>query len=206
MGDASANFKGMSLFSQMGERKYLSASERKRFYECLSVILDPAERSFCEMIFWTGCRPSEALSLTPRNIDLGEAAVVIRSLKKRGPLKGRHFRPIPLPRDFIERLESIHNIHAAQNTQTCGSTRIWPFARTKGWMLIKSVMSAAQIEGVRGSARGLRHTMGVHAVMMHVPETRLQSWLGHASRETTAVYISATGPEDRALAKRMWAA
>ncbi|MEP2944353.1 MAG: site-specific integrase [Sneathiella sp.] len=198
-------FKGMSLYNHIGERKYLTSDERKKFLAALPVLENPAERTFCELIHWTGCRPSEALGIHAINIDLDENMIIIRSLKKRGKQKGRHFRPVPVPAEFIKRLDRVHAIREAQAADDHGgSLRLWSFGRTKGWRLVKTVMEAAEVTGTKSSARGLRHALGVHAAVMHVPETRLQSWLGHASLETTAIYIAASGPEDRAIAKRMW--
>lgn len=198
-------FAGMSLYSHVGERKYLTSEERKKYLAALSVIENPAERTFCEIIHWTGCRPSEALGIRAINIDLEERMVVIRSLKKRGEQKGRHFRPIPVPSEFISRLDHVHGIRDAQSAADHGHfIELWPFARTKGWRLVRAVMEEAGLAGIKGSARGLRHALGVHAAVKHVPEARLQSWLGHASLETTSIYMAASGPEDRAIAKRMW--
>ena len=197
-------YSSMSLYSQLGERKYLTSSERERFYAALPVIENPAERSFCEMIYWTGCRPSEALSLRTINIDLEENIVIIRSLKKRGELKGRHFRPVPVPSEFIRRLDTVHGLEQAQAFNADQPSLLWPFARTKGWHLMRSVMVKAGLTGAKGCARGLRHTLGVHATVRQIPQSRLQSWLGHASPETTSIYIDAYGPEDRAIARRMW--
>src|SRR3546814_500577 len=195
----------MSLYTFAGERKYLCASERKGFYAALSVLENPEHRTFCETIYWTGCRPSEALALCALNIDMGEGMVVVRSLKKRGRLKGRHFRPVPVPSDFIDRLDAVHGIGPLQARPDRGADiRLWNFSRTTGWRLVGAVMDAAGIGGVKSCARGLRHALGVHAAVTEVPETRIQSWLGHASLETTAIYLSATGPEDRAIAERMW--
>ena len=204
MSENHQNFKGMSLFTYAGERKYLSASERRKFYKSLSILSDPVERTFVEMIYWTGCRPSEALTLTSLHIDLDEGIVIIRSLKKRGELKGRHFRPVPVPKEFLKRLDQAHNIHSLQNETSNKQNRLWAFGRTKGWRLMKSVMDHAGISGVRGCAKGLRHTLGVHAVITQVPINRVKSWLGHASLETTAIYLDAVGAEDHAIAKRMW--
>lgn len=206
-------FHGLSLYTQIGERKYLTSAERQRYFEALRVIEDPAERSFCEMIYWTGCRPGEALAMRAVNVDLEQSVVVIQSLKKRGDQKGRHFRPVPVPRDFTRRLNRIHAIDEAQRRSDHGSAqasghgseaKLWPFGRTKGWRLVRTVMDAADLTGIKGSARGLRHALGVHAALMQVPQTRLQSWLGHASLETTSIYVEACGPEDRAMAERMW--
>ena len=194
-------FSGMSLYTRVGERKYLTSEERKRFLAALPIIENPAERTFCEMIHWTGCRPSEALALRAINIDLAENMVVICSLKKRGDQMGRHFRPVPVPPDFISRLDHAHGLRERQHS--ADQARLWPFARTKGWRLMRRVMATADLTGAKGCARGLRHALGVHAVIRNVPEARLQSWLGHASLETTSIYLDACGPEDRAIAARV---
>jgi len=196
-------FKGISLFTDKGERKYLSSTERQRFYDNLAAITDPIERSYVETIYWTGCRPSEALSLTPINIDLDGSLIAIQSLKKRGRMKGKHYRAIPVPRAFVERLNKLHHI---QHKQDLGPFHepLWGFSRTKGWRLIKIAMNAANIIGARATGRGLRHSYGVHAALSHVPETRIKKWLGHESLATTEIYLDVGGSEDRAIARRMW--
>ena len=37
-----------------------------------------------------------------------------------------------------------------------------------------------------------------------MPLNLLQRWLGHADIATTAIYADAMGPEERAIAARMW--
>ena len=196
-------YRGMTLFTDIGERKYLTSAERQTFYGCLGILDDPKDRSFCEMIFWTGCRPSEALALSAINIDVAERVVVIRSLKKRGELKGRHYRPVPVPGEFIERLADIHGLHSRTNDL---ERRLWTFSRTTGWARMKAVMDAAGLYGEKACAKGLRHGYGVHAAMTQVPETRIKKWLGHESLVTTEIYLDMAAPEDRHMAKKMWAA
>ncbi len=200
-----ATYKGMTLFTEAGERKYLSAAERIRFLSALSVLNCPRERTFCEMLYWTGCRPSEALALTALNIDIDTGAVIVRSLKKRGKRKGCHFRPIPVPREFIARLAAAHDLRTVQACSDGGvHACLWNFGRTTGWKHIRRVMQAGGITGARACAKGLRHAYGVHAALASVPETRIKKWLGHASLETTEIYLDMAAPEDRAMAERMW--
>lgn len=206
MADKQPAFKGMSLFTACGERKYLSPRERARFYDALPVLEDSCDQTFCETIYWTGCRPSEALFLSLANFDLDDCAIIVRSLKKRGRLKGRHFRAIPVPRDYLERMDKVHGIRAAQARADHGrDTRLWLFSRTTGWRLVHAVMEAAELTGVKACAKGLRHAYGVNAAMNNIPETRIKKWLGHESLETTEVYLDVVGPEDHAIAERMWA-
>ncbi len=198
-------FNGMNLFTLLGERKYLSGPERSRFYDSLDVLENPKDRTFCKMIYWTGCRPSEALAMSALSIDLSEIMAIIRSLKKHGKMKGRHFRCVPLRSDFVDELDEVHHLREAQAQPDHGAgTRLWTDSRTTYWRRCKAVMNAAGIQGVRASARGLRHTLGVHAAVNEIPESKIQVYLGHESLETTAIYLTAIGPEDRVIAERMW--
>lgn len=195
----------MSMFSDHGERKYLNRRERKRFYKALSVLKELSERTFCETIFWTGCRPSEALELDYMRVDVQDAFLVFRSLKKRAHNKGKQFRTVPIPKGFAKQLDKAHGISKVQKQKDAKLLRrLWHFGRQTGWRLIKFVMEKAKIFGMRASARGLRHSFGIHAILSRVPETRLQSWMGHTSLKTTAIYVQAAGAEDRAFAKLMW--
>lgn len=192
-----------SLFTDHGERKYLSAEERRRFYAALDV-LDEISRTFCELIFWTGARPGEVLALKADNINVESAYVVIRSLKKRCERKGKHYRIVPLPRRFVQRLAKVHQLQRLQRDPATCEARLWPFSRTTGWKRMAHVMKAAGIAGVKACARGLRHSFGVNAALNHVPETRIQKWLGHAKLTTTAIYLDIAALEDREIARRMW--
>lgn len=49
--------------------------------DALTVLPNPRDRTFCEMLCHTGCRPSEALALTAMNIDTDEGMIIIASLK-----------------------------------------------------------------------------------------------------------------------------
>ncbi len=202
MTKSNTSYGSMSLFTHQGERKYLNNAERTLFLQNLPVIKKATDQTFCEMVYWTGCRPSEALALTPLHIDLDDGLVIIRSLKKRGRNKGRHFRPIPLPSHFIKRLDDLHHIRQRQ-MDPC-HTRLWPFSRTTAWQRIHDVMTTADLTGAKACGRGLRHAYGVHAAVSNVPETRIKKWLGHENMETTETYMNIMGPEDRMLASKMW--
>ena len=64
-------------------------------------------------------------------------------------------------------------------------------------------MLEAKISGAKSSALGLRHGFAVHAVRK-VPITQVQKWLGHASLQTTAIYLNVSGTEERELARLLW--
>jgi integrase len=97
------------------------------------------------MLGYTGCRISEALALTADRIDLKDGAIVIESAEKR---KSGIYRPVPVPPAFLDMLNMVHNVRAAQKRRDRGrSVRRWDWSRTKGWHVFCAVMEAAKITG-----------------------------------------------------------
>ncbi len=198
-------FEIMSLFSDEGERKYLNSKERKRFWRSRKIIADKSERTFVELIFFTGCRISEALQLVVMRVNVEDSFVVFRTLKQHGEHKGKRFRIVYLPRNFMRRLNRVHNILKTQLDEAADQyRRLWTFGRQKGWRLIKAVMKKAKIFGIRATPKGLRHTFGVNSILRGAPLISLQVWMGHQSLKTTSIYLKVMGAEDRAFAKRTW--
>ena len=195
-----------TLYDGQGKRLYLTPSERHAFYEAAKA--QPREiRTFCHTLHITGCRISEALELTPDRIDLHEQTVILRTLKKHakeGEDNKPVFRAVPVPADYLDSLDMVHCVRKAQRQRK--PSRLWGWSRTTGWRYVKAVMSEAGIDVAQphATAKGLRHAYGIHAIDSGVPVTELQKLLGHASLETTAIYLNAVGEERRAIVSRMW--
>ena len=198
----------IALFAAGGERKYLCADERQRFYKALDCLTDPYERTLAESIYWAGYRPCEALRMQVMNVDIDGCRFIVRCAKKRGARKDQAYRSIPIPARFMTRLNQVHDIALCQRRgDLAGSERLlWPFSRTTAWRIVRRVMEEAGLSGNRASARGLRHGFAVNAILHGVPLDRVQNWLGHEHMDTTAIYTDMAAQEDRAVAEKMWAA
>lgn len=181
----------LSLYAADGRRKYLNADERRRFLAAAAEA-PPEVRTLCLTMAYLGCRISEALALTGRDVQARAGLVSIRCLKKRGRTV---VREVPAPPALLDELARVHQLDAA---------RLWPWGRTTAWRRIKTVMEAAGVRSLPATPKGLRHGFGVHAVMSGVPLTLVQKWLGHADIATTAIYTDVLGPEEQAVAARMW--
>jgi len=185
-----------SIHDGVGQRKYLTRSETDQFLAAARK--EPATvYGFCWLIAVTGCRISEALAMTASNFDFEAEQVVIESLKKR---EKRIFRAIPLPASFLDWLRK------GLSNGIFGEGRLWPWSRMTGYRRIVEVMEKARIRGNCATPKGLRHAFGIRAIQSGVPLNLVQRWLGHADMKTTAIYTSATGPEERAIAARTWLA
>lgn len=181
-----------SVFDPQGRRKYLTLKEGKAFLK-LANQLPPERALFCLTIYYTGIRISEALSLTPENIDVAAGVVLVRTLKKR---KYQEYRRIPIPWWLVKALLKLR-------TKTPQS-RFWEFSRVTGWRIIKRVMAGAKIAGIQATTKGLRHGFGVRSILTKVPLTTVQYLIGHADLATTAIYLQARDGELRKIMGQSW--
>jgi integrase len=186
---------------QNGAGKYLTAQERARF-------LAAAEHhprtvlTFCSVLAYAGCRISEALALTAERVDLNAGTLIFESLKKR---RRGVFRAVPVPPTLLRDLDNVHGVCELQQRQDRrAGARLWPWGRTTAWRYVCAVMEDAGLDGVHASPKGLRHGVGVAAVQSGIPLNLVQRWLGHAQLSTTAIYADAVGPEEHAIAAKMW--
>ena len=190
-----------SLYGASGARKYLNREERGRVLAAMRT-LPPSRALFALTLAWTGARVSEVLALTPPSFQVERGVVAIRTLKRR-----RHVvREVPIPPELMAALDRHFRLADMQHDPATAHVRIWPWRRETAWRLIKQVMAAASVSGLAASPRGLRHGFCVGSLQAGVPLNLAQRWLGHARISTTAIYASACGPEEQAMAARFWRA
>ncbi len=190
----------MSLHTPFGGRKYLNATERRRFAAAAET-MPPQVRVFCLVLMWSGCRVSEALAITPLSIDRDAGIIAIETLKRR---RSHVIRQVPLPSRVIDELTNVFDLPTREQDAGLAGRRLWQWSRSTGWRHVKNVMRRAGISGSAAMPKGLRHAFGVVAFQA-VPPHMVQRWLGHASLRTTAIYGDVSGREEHQFAKRLWA-
>lgn len=187
----------MKLYSDGGERLYLTSTERDRF-EQVAKLQDRETMTLALVLLYTGCRLSEAINLKMKYIDEESSSIRIESLKKR---KQGIYRNVPVPERLIETLNLVHAIRESKNKNAL----LWKFTRMTAWRKIKAIMLESDIKGAQATAKGLRHGFGVYAIAeCEIPLNMVQKWLGHAELKTTAIYANAVGKEERDIANKMW--
>ncbi|MEM8793404.1 MAG: site-specific integrase [Pseudomonadota bacterium] len=191
----------MRLYDRAKRRLYTNAAERERFLAA-ALTEPPPVRSLCLTLFYTGCRLSEALELSPASVQLAARLITFRTLKRRD---AHVMREVPIPRQLAEELEGAHRI----SSRPAAPELLWQedgrvLHRTTAYRWVKRVMAEAGIAGAQASPKGLRHGYGVHALGAGVPLNMLSKWMGHAALSTTAIYANASGREEQEIAARMW--
>lgn len=198
----------MQIYDKDGKRLYLTENERKSFFLASENAKTKQGRTACRFLYYTGCRPTELIKVQSDHIDPITQTVRIQTAKKRkkkDPKTGKeivkiHWREIPLPASFLDELNLIHDI----KTQKGKPVKLWGWTTRNVWWHVSNVMKTANISGEHASPKGLRHAFGIACVMKNVPLTTVQKWMGHSNIQTTAIYTTATGAEERELAGRLW--
>jgi integrase len=192
-----------TLYDALGRRLYLTSAERDAFLAA-AMRHDRHVRTFCSVLYYTGCRLSEALHVTPRRVDFADQVIVVESLKKR---RQGVYRAVPVPPALLDTLDMVHGLSEIQRR---GRRReldqsLWVWSRTTAWRRVVAIMKQAGIaEGPHRVPKGLRHGYAIHAVNQGVPLHMLSKWMGHAIIKTTAIYANAVGQEQQAIAAGMW--
>ena len=162
------------LYDAEGNRKYLTAQERKEFFKAIPAALNGKrgreKRTFVLMLYYSGARISEALGVTGGRIDYERRGVVFRTLKR----KKQSFRFVPLPSSFLEKLDDVH--HIKDFAPKYPDRKIWTFNRQTGWAAVKTVMEKAGIKGAQATPKGLRHSFVIAHQQNKTPPHMIQEW------------------------------
>ncbi len=144
----------------------------------------PRDFAILQVFLQTGVRVSELCDLRLNDVDLREGSVVISSGK------GGVGRTVELEKKGIQALRSWLSIRP----DTASSDSLFlnylgdPFSERGVRKLVVKYRDAAGITK-KASCHSLRHTFATHKAEAGVSPFQLKEWLGHASLETTQIYV-----------------
>ena len=200
----------MRLFDPNGERLYLTKKELKAFLHETKKET-PINRMYCHLLYYTGCRSSEALQLTMDRVDLDNNIIRIKTLKQRktdsyGRIKHPKYRDIPVPECFIESLDLVFGIRQKQKKGKDKNTILWVKCRTTMYRVVKVVMERAGINGAMATCKGLRHSYGISRVTADKPVQLhvLSQLMGHTCSKITEVYLQFRDDEYIKMVNDSW--
>jgi integrase/recombinase XerD len=137
------------------------------------------------LLFETGLRISEALSITPRDIQeySGKPVLSILGKEKKGRL-------VSCPESLAHRIKSY-----AYTKQIGLDSRIFPINRKGAWQIIKVAAEKAGIQK-RVFPHLFRHSDAIERLRQTGNPKYLQLHLGHSSTVMTMRYLSTLSAED----------
>jgi integrase/recombinase XerD len=153
------------------------------------------DRALVELLYATGLRVSELVSLTMSSVDIDGGVLFCMG-------KGSKQRRVPVGRSAVEWLQRYHTARRALLSGR-ESQRLFigylgaPVTRQSVWALLKRHAAKARIRGV--TPHVLRHSFATH-LLEHGADTRsVQAMLGHSDLATTQIYTHVTGERLRGV-------
>jgi len=180
---------------------FLSADEVERLLcsPVTSTFLGLRDKTMLEVLYATGLRVSEIVSLAPGNLNLD-----LGFLKIRG--KGDKERAVPLGRSAIEWARKYLAVRSRLATQAKAGTPLFvsesgqPLTRQAFWKLIVCYGKNAGIGHI--TPHLLRHTFATHLLENGADLRSVQMMLGHSDISTTQIYTHITNERLREIYKK----
>ena len=154
------------------------------------------DRAMLELLYASGMRVSELVSLDLEDVDLDRGSVRCFG-------KGSKERVVPIHRKAVEVLRSyLDEGRPALATKRSGQTvflnhRGDGLSRQGFWLVLKKYAKRSGIKG-KITPHTLRHSFATHLLQGGAPLRHVQELLGHASITTTQVYTHLTSDHVRA--------
>lgn len=154
--------------------KYLT---RDQVQALLAACGRPRDRLLVRVLWETGVRVSELMSLTSDSIDFAGEALRVVTLKRHG-----HRRAVPVRPALLGELAR----HIAGGIGR--GVRLFPVTRQRVHQIVRRAAASAGLPADQAHPHTLRHSFAVACVLARVPVRVLAEWLGHRSLESTLVY------------------
>ncbi len=164
---------------------YLTREEIKRMIASLGGRHKTRDELLILLLYQTGLRISEALSLTPRMIGLQDGRAVLFIIGK-----GKKARMVACPNSLAHRLKSY-----AYDRRIAVDEKLFEINRKRAWQIVTQVAKGAGIHK-RVYPHLLRHSDAIERLRQTGNPKALQLHLGHSSPAMTLRYLSTLTAED----------
>jgi len=186
--------RGMALL-QPDLPKYLLAPEVAVLLSCFD---DERQRMLFAFLWNTGARITEALMVTPEDLQLDgpRPFVRLRTLKQRSRGRGRPAKDEKVAR-VVPLLDGafVRELHRYLATfRPRRRTPLFAVTRKTAWSWLQQAIDRADAAGIAFavtpvSPRTLRHSFAMHLFLNHVPPKVVQTYMGHERYESTEQYL-----------------
>jgi len=201
-----ANVENDVVVSHLTEDELQRLTEAfRKYYDEIENIPKYARRAAKHGRYWiiflflrhTGARLSEVLNIDEgRDIDIRNSEVRLITLKRQGRRKkGKVFRIVPISPYVINEYLRFINIHPEIKG------KVFKIDRSNFYRVFYNLARDASIPDHLAHPHILRHTRAIELLRTGIPVTVVQQLLGHATLNTTAIYLRYSSTEVKAIMK-----
>ncbi len=138
---------------------------------------------FFGLLFYTGCRISELLSIRKRDVNFTKKTITIKQLKRR---KGKELeREVLIPPKVEEFLREYVLKHVSGE-----EGRLFEFSRQRAWQLVKELTGS--VLGRELHPHVFRHAFAVQLLKTTKDLEKVRRLLGHSNYDTLKAYLDYT--------------
>ncbi len=178
--------------------KPISISQVRRLLEQptkLSTLEAKRDRAILELLYASGMRVSELVSLNPADVDTANGYVRCFGKGHKERLIPIHDRAVQTVQDYLK-AGRPHLVHNANDKALFLNQRGERLTRQGLWQILKGYAKAAKLE-VEITPHTLRHSFATHMLSGGADLRAVQELLGHANISTTQVYTHLTSEHVR---------
>lgn len=156
------------------------------------------DRAILELMYATGLRVSELVSIKPGDVDLDAGLLVCHG-------KGSKERRIPIGKSAVRWLQQYLSVRARHSKER-SSPQLFlnssggPLTRQIIWAKLKRYARQANLPDI--SPHTLRHSFATHLLQRGADSRSVQALLGHSDISTTQIYTHITDTHMRATYDR----
>lgn len=150
----------------------------------------PKKHLLISLLWQTGARVSEILSLKVKDIDFHNKSLRISTLKR----KKRPQRVIPIQGSLL----GLLGAYIASN-ELKREDFILNITRQRAHQIVQGAVLKAQFDAERAHPHTFRHSFAVFAVLSGVPILVIKNWLGHSNIQNTLIYMQVLGNDTRSF-------
>ncbi|WP_353684346.1 site-specific integrase [Thermodesulfovibrio sp. 3907-1M] len=144
---------------------------------------------------YTGARVSEVLNIDEtRDLDFRNSTVRLITLK-RSEKKKNQYRIVPVPDRVISEYLRFTKLHPKMEG------KVFKLKRNNFFVVFRQLCKKAGIPDEIAHPHVLRHTRAIELLRAGIPVTAVQQLLGHASLNTTAMYLRYSNIEIQEMLK-----
>lgn len=175
--------------------KFLNEEEMERLLAAPDISTDEGvrDRAILELMYATGLRVSEMVSMKLADLDVDRGLIVCHG-------KGSKERHVPIGRSATEWLQKYRGVRAragrANHTHLFINSLGHPLTRQHTWSMIKRYAESAGLPSI--SPHTLRHSFATHLLQRGADSRSVQALLGHSDISTTQIYTHITDRHLRA--------
>jgi len=137
---------------------------------------------FFGLLFFTGCRISELLSVRKKDVNLIRKVLTIRQLKKREDEVKREVLIPPQVEGYLKEYV-IKEVKGEDS-------RLFKFSRQRAWQLVKRL--TGEVIGRELHPHAFRHTFALQLLKTTKDLEKVRRILGHSNYDTLKVYLDYT--------------